>query len=58
MKAAVPEGHYAKEGRLPQELVPQEKLLQGRKYPATAAERRMDQDLPTTWAEDQRFQLS
>ena len=58
MKAAAPEGHRAKKGPLVQELVPQQKPLQGKKCPTTAAERRMDQDLPTTRAGDQRFQLA
>ena len=39
-------------------LVPQHKRLQGEKCPATAAECRMDQDLYTKWAGNQRFQLS
>ena len=34
------------------------KLLQWGKCPATAAERRMDQDLPTTRVGDQRFRLA
>ena len=38
---------------------PQQKLLKGENCPATAAaERRMDQDLPTTRVGNQRFQLA
>ena len=58
MAAAAPEGQRAKKGPLAQELVPQQKLLQGEKCLATAAERRMDQDLPTIRIGDQKFQLT
>ena len=58
MTAAAPEGHRAKKGMLTQELEPQQKLLKGGKCPATAAERRVDQDLPMTRAGDKRFQLA
>ena len=57
MTAAVPEGHRATKGLLAQKLESQQKLLKGEKYPTTAAERRMDQNLPTTRTGDQRFQL-
>ena len=57
-ESGAPEGHRPKKGSLPQELVPQQKLLQGENCPATAAERQMDQDLPTTRTGDQRFQLA
>ena len=49
MKAAAPKGHHAKKGPLAQELVLQQKLLQGGK---------MDQYLPTTQAGDQRIPLA
>ena len=58
MTAAAPEGHGARKGLLAQGLVPQQLLLQGKECPTTEAERRMDQDLPTTRAGDQRFQLA
>ena len=43
---------------LVQELVPQQQLLPGEVCLATAAERQMGQDLPTTQAGDQRFRLA
>ena len=55
MTATVLEGHRAKKGLLAQGLVRQQQLLQGKECPTTAEERRMDQDLPTTRAGDQRF---
>ena len=55
MIAAAQEGHRAKKGLVAQELEPQQKLLKEGKCLATAAERQMDQDLPTTRARDQRF---
>ena len=58
MTAVAPEGHRAEEGMLAQESVPQQQLLQGKECPTTAAERRVDQDLPTTRAGDQRFRLA
>ena len=57
MTAAAPEGHRANEGLLAQELVPQQQRLQREECPATAAGRRVDQDLLTTRAGDQKFQL-
>ena len=53
--AAAPKGHRAKKGLLAQGLLLQQLLLQGKEYPTTAAERRMDQDLPTTLAGNQSF---
>ena len=58
IKAEAPDGHRAIKGPLAQQLEPQQKLLQGEKCPATVAERRMYQDLPTTRAGYQRFQLA
>ena len=58
MTAAAPERHHAKKELQAQELVPQRQLLQGEECLATAVERQMDQDLWTTRAGDQRFQLT
>ena len=58
MTAAAPEGHRVKKGLLAQELMSQQQLLLGEDWQVTAAERRMDQDLPTTRAGDLRFQLA
>ena len=58
MTAAATEGHRVRKGLLVQKLVPQQQLLQGEEYPATPAERRVDQNLPTTRAGDQRFRLA
>ena len=52
MTAVAPEGHRVEKGLLAQELMSQQQLLLGEEWPATAAERRMDQDLPTTRAGD------
>ena len=43
------------EGAAAQGLAPQQQLLQGEECPTTAQNRRMDQDLLTTRAEDPRF---
>ena len=58
MTATAPEGHRAKKGQQAQGLAPQQQLLQGKECPATAAESRIDQDLLTTRAGDQRFRLT
>ena len=55
MTAAAPEGYRAKKGLLAQGLAPQQQLLHGEECSTTTAERRVDQDLLTTRAGDQRF---
>ena len=58
MTVVAPEGHRAKKELLTQGLVPQQLLLQGKECLIPAAERGMDQDLPTTRAGDQRVRLA
>ena len=59
MTAAALEGHRAKKGLLAQELAPQQQLLQGKECPTTTtAERRMNQNLLTIRAGNQRLRLA
>ena len=58
MTAVAPEGHRAKKGPLAQGLAPQQQLLQGEVCQTTAVERRMDEDLLTKRAGNQRFRLA